>query len=114
VRASSQPARFRVHRSRRHVSADALKGCRHHHQGERPEASELASIQARALVIAIMDPYAIEAALKTIAMPGVAAFAMEIDAAHYRAQGWTCASQANLAGYRAVIEAAEPSPRLSR
>jgi len=60
------------------------------------------------LVIAIMDPYGNESALKAIADAGVAAFAMELMPRITRAQVMdVLSSQANLAGYRAVIEAAE-------
>ena len=55
-----------------------------------------------------MDPYGNEAALKTIADAGVSAFAMELMPRITRAQVMdVLSSQANLAGYRAVIEAAE-------
>ena len=75
---------------------------------KRPEASELAQYKRGALVIAIMDPYGNEAALKTIADAGVSAFAMELMPRITRAQVMdVLSSQANLAGYRAVIEAAE-------
>ena len=75
---------------------------------KRPEASELSKYKRGALVIAIMDPYGNEAALKTIADSGVAAFAMELMPRITRAQVMdVLSSQANLAGYRAVIEAAE-------
>src|SRR4249920_3206363 len=75
---------------------------------KRPEASELANYKRGALVIAIMDPYGNEAALKTIADAGVAAFAMELMPRITRAQVMdVLSSQANLAGYRAVIEAVE-------
>jgi H+-translocating NAD(P) transhydrogenase subunit alpha len=59
-------------------------------------------------VIAIMDPYGNDAALKTMADAGVSAFAMELMPRITRAQVMdVLSSQANLAGYRAVIEAAE-------
>ena len=75
---------------------------------KRPEASELSQYKRGALVIAIMDPYGNEAALKTIADAGVSAFAMELMPRITRAQVMdVLSSQANLAGYRAVIEAAE-------
>jgi NAD(P) transhydrogenase subunit alpha len=55
-----------------------------------------------------MDPYGNEAALKTIADAGVSAFAMELMPRITRAQVMdVLSSQANLAGYRAVIEGAE-------
>src|SRR6201995_1979781 len=90
------------------VSADALKDADLVIKVKRPEASEIANYKRGALVIAIMDPYGNEAALKTIADAGVAAFAMELMPRITRAQVMdVLSSQANLAGYRAVIEAAE-------
>ncbi len=90
------------------VSADALKDADIIIKVKRPEASELAKYKRGALVVAIMDPYGNEAALKTIADAGVSAFAMELMPRITRAQVMdVLSSQANLAGYRAVIEAAE-------
>ena len=90
------------------VSADALKDADIIIKVKRPEASELAQYKRGALVIAIMDPYGNEAALKTIADAGVSAFAMELMPRITRAQVMdVLSSQANLAGYRAVIEGAE-------
>jgi proton-translocating NAD(P)+ transhydrogenase subunit alpha len=72
----------------------------------RPSASEAAACKKGALVIAIMDPYGNEAALGDIARAGVTAFAMELLPRITRAQGMdVLSSQANLAGYRAVIDA---------
>src|SRR3981189_1689641 len=90
------------------VSADALRDADIIIKVKRPEASELGQYKRGALVIAIMDPYGNETALKTIADSGVAAFAMELMPRITRAQVMdVLSSQANLAGYRAVIEAAE-------
>jgi len=73
----------------------------------RPGASELAAYKKGALVIAIMDPYGNEAALKQMADAGIIAFAMELMPRITRAQSMdVLSSQANLAGYRAVIDAA--------
>src|SRR5215831_390725 len=73
----------------------------------RPSASELAGYKRGALVIAIMDPYGQDAALKALADAGVTAFAMELMPRITRAQVMdVLSSQANLAGYRAVIDAA--------
>ena len=73
----------------------------------RPGASELAAYKKGTLVIAIMDPYGNEAALKQMANAGVIAFAMELMPRITRAQSMdVLSSQANLAGYRAVIDAA--------
>jgi NAD(P) transhydrogenase subunit alpha len=74
----------------------------------RPSAQELASYKKGALVVAIMDPYGNEVALKEMAQAGVVAFAMELMPRITRAQSMdVLSSQANLAGYRAVIDAAE-------
>ena len=73
----------------------------------RPAASELAAYKKGALVIAIMDPYGQDAALKAMADAGVIAFAMELMPRITRAQTMdVLSSQANLAGYRAVIDGA--------
>ena len=75
---------------------------------KRPEPAELANYKRGALVIAIMDPYGNEAALRAMAEAGISAFAMELMPRITRAQAMdVLSSQANLAGYRAVIEAAE-------
>src|SRR6187402_2996636 len=74
----------------------------------RPAANELADYKKGALVIAIMDPYGNDAALKQMASAGVSSFAMELMPRITRAQSMdVLSSQANLAGYRAVIDAAE-------
>ncbi len=74
----------------------------------RPEPNELAGYKKGALVVAIMDPYGHEAELKKIAEAGLTAFAMELMPRITRAQSMdVLSSQANLAGYRAVIDAAE-------
>src|SRR5438046_9060223 len=60
------------------VSADALRDADIIIKVKRPEASELSQYKRGALVVAIMDPYGNEAALKTIADSGVSAFALEL------------------------------------
>ncbi len=73
----------------------------------RPAASELARYKKGALVIAMMDPYGEDAALKAMADAGIVALAMELLPRITRAQVMdVLSSQANLAGYRAVIDAA--------
>jgi H+-translocating NAD(P) transhydrogenase subunit alpha len=90
------------------VAADAVTDADIVIKVKRPEASELAGYKRGALVFAIMDPYGNDAALKAMAGAGVAAFAMELMPRITRAQSMdVLSSQANLAGYRAVIEAAE-------
>src|SRR5690606_8543390 len=60
-----------------------------------------------AVVIALMDPYDNETAVNALANSGVTAFAMELMPRITRAQSMdVLSSQANLAGYRAVIDAA--------
>jgi len=60
------------------VSADAVKDADIVIKVQRPEASELSGYKRGALVIAIMDPYGNEAAIKAMADAGVSAFAMEL------------------------------------
>ena len=73
----------------------------------RPSEADLAGLRPGALVVAMMDPYGHEAAVGAIARSGVAAFAMEFMPRITRAQSMdVLSSQANLAGYRAVIDAA--------
>jgi NAD(P) transhydrogenase subunit alpha len=73
----------------------------------RPTEAELKHYKAGALVVATMDPYGHDAAVKTMADAGVAAFAMEFLPRITRAQAMdVLSSQANLAGYQAVIDAA--------
>jgi NAD(P) transhydrogenase subunit alpha len=69
----------------------------------RPAQNELADYKKGALVIAIMDPYGNDAALKQMASAGVSSIAMELMPRITRAQSMdVLSSQANLAGYRAA------------
>jgi H+-translocating NAD(P) transhydrogenase subunit alpha len=89
------------------VVADAVKDADVVLKVRRPAASELAGYKKGALIIAIMDPYGQGTALKAMAEAGVTAFAMELMPRITRAQVMdVLSSQANLAGYRAVIDAA--------
>jgi NAD(P) transhydrogenase subunit alpha len=73
----------------------------------RPGALELPRYKKGTIVIAIMDPYGNETAIKAMADAGLTAFAMELMPRITRAQVMdVLSSQANLAGYRAVIDAA--------
>src|SRR4051812_6619539 len=79
----------------------------------RPGSIELSGYRKGALVIAIMDPYGNDAALKALATAGVSAFAMELMPRITRAQSMdVLSSQANLAGYRAVIDGASEYGRV--
>ena len=90
------------------VTADAVNGADIVLKVRRPSAGELSHYKRGAIVIAIMDPYGHDAALRAMAEAGVIAFAMELMPRITRAQSMdVLSSQANLAGYRAVIDAAE-------
>jgi NAD(P) transhydrogenase subunit alpha len=88
------------------VAADAVRGADVVLKVRRPGAAEVTRYQKGALVIAIMDPYGNDVALKAMADAGVTAVAMELMPRITRAQSMdVLSSQANLAGYRAVIDA---------
>src|SRR6202451_3405514 len=89
------------------VSADAVNGADIVLKVRRPEAAELSRFKKGAIVVAIMDPYGHDDALRALAEAGLIAFAMELLPRITRAQVMdVLSSQANLAGYRAVIDAA--------
>src|SRR5712691_10975412 len=89
------------------IAADAVKDADLVLKVRRPSPEELAGYKKGALVIAIMDPVGNEAALRAMADAGVTAFAMELMPRITRAQVMdVLSSQANLAGYRAVIDGA--------
>ncbi|WP_332765925.1 Re/Si-specific NAD(P)(+) transhydrogenase subunit alpha [Phenylobacterium sp.] len=73
-----------------------------------PVDEEIAALKSGALVVATLNPHQDKDALKALAAKGATAFAMEFVPRITRAQVMdVLSSQANLAGYRAVIEAAE-------
>lgn len=73
----------------------------------RPSESEIFGYKTGAVVIAIMDPYGNDEAVAAMARSGLSTFAMELMPRITRAQSMdVLSSQANLAGYQAVIEAA--------
>ncbi|MCW5722202.1 MAG: Re/Si-specific NAD(P)(+) transhydrogenase subunit alpha [Devosia sp.] len=81
--------------------ADIVLGVR------RPAAAALNGANPGALVIGALDPYGNEADIAALAAAGVTAIAMEFMPRITRAQVMDIlSSQANLAGYQAVIEAA--------
>ena len=89
------------------VSADAARDADVVLKVRRPTADEVSSLKRGAVVVAIMDPYGQDAALKSMADAGVSAFSMELMPRITRAQVMdVLSSQANLAGYRAVVDAA--------
>jgi len=73
----------------------------------RPTDAELKGYRKGAAVLATMDPYGNDAAVAAMAKAGITAFAMEFMPRITRAQVMdVLSSQANLAGYQAVIDAA--------
>lgn len=78
----------------------------------RPTSAEIATYKSGAIVIATMDPYGNEAAIAEMGRAGLTAFAMELMPRITRAQSMDIlSSQANLAGYQAVIDAAHEFDR---
>jgi H+-translocating NAD(P) transhydrogenase subunit alpha len=72
----------------------------------RPAEGELKGAKPGALLVGIMDPYGQDQALKGLADAKIAAFSMELMPRITRAQVMdVLSSQANLAGYRAVVDA---------
>ena len=89
-------------------AADAARGAEAILKVRKPTNEELALLSKGQGVIALLDPYADKAGLDALAERGVVALAMEFVPRITRAQSMDAlSSQANLAGYRAVIEAAE-------
>ena len=73
-----------------------------------PVDDEIAALKSGALVVALLNPYQDRAVVEALAKKGASAFAMEFVPRITRAQVMDAlSSQANLAGYRAVIEGAE-------
>jgi H+-translocating NAD(P) transhydrogenase subunit alpha len=73
----------------------------------RPVPAELKSYKKGAAVIAMMDPYGRDDDVRAMAQAGVSAFSMEFMPRITRAQVMdVLSSQANLAGYQAVVDAA--------
>ncbi|MER8742396.1 Re/Si-specific NAD(P)(+) transhydrogenase subunit alpha [Mesorhizobium sp. M1004] len=78
----------------------------------RPTDAELKGYKSGAAVIAIMDPYGNDAAVAALAEAGITAFSMEFMPRITRAQSMdVLSSQANLAGYQAVIDGASEYDR---
>ena len=74
---------------------------------QRPDKEQRAAIANGAKLVAILSPYTREKDLKKYAESGIDAFAMELMPRITRAQSMdVLSSQSNLAGYKAVIDAA--------
>lgn len=72
-----------------------------------PAATEVSKMKKGAVLIGLLAPYQEKELLKAYAAQGLAAFSMELVPRITRAQTMdVLSSQANLAGYRAVLEAA--------
>ncbi|MFN3228617.1 MAG: Re/Si-specific NAD(P)(+) transhydrogenase subunit alpha [Asticcacaulis sp.] len=72
-----------------------------------PEAAEIAALPTGSRLAAMLDPHRNKVALSALAERGIEAYALEFVPRITRAQVMdVLSSQANLAGYRAVIEAA--------
>ena len=73
----------------------------------RPSAEELKALRQGALAAAMLDPFGDRAELQALADSGVSLFSMEFMPRITRAQSMdVLSSQANLAGYKAVVDAA--------
>ena len=73
----------------------------------RPSIEDVKALKPGAFVVGMLDPYADRADLNALAATGAALFAMEFIPRISRAQSMdVLSSQANLAGYKAVVNAA--------
>ncbi len=89
-------------------AADALKGADIVFKVRAPDAAELATYPKSIALAGLLEPYAAKAEAAAYAAAGVTAVAMEFVPRITRAQSMdVLSSQANLAGYRAVIEGAQ-------
>src|SRR5579872_91333 len=88
-------------------SAAALSGANIVLSVRAPAAAQIAAMQNGAVLVALLAPYADKDTPTKLAEQGVNAFAMELLPRISRAQAMdVLSSQANLAGYKAVIDAA--------
>lgn len=86
---------------------DALSGADILLKVRRPSDDEIKALKPGALVAAMIDPYGDRAALDALAATGASIFSMEFMPRTTRAQSMdVLSSQANLAGYKAVVDAA--------
>ena len=89
-------------------AADALKGADIVFKVRAPDAAELATYPKGVALLGLLEPYAAKKEAAEYAAAGVTAVAMEFVPRITRAQSMdVLSSQANLAGYRAVIEGAQ-------
>jgi NAD(P) transhydrogenase subunit alpha len=89
-------------------AAETLSGASVVFKVRAPDAAELATYPKGAGLVALLEPYAAKAEAASWALAGVIAVAMEFVPRITRAQSMdVLSSQANLAGYRAVIEGSQ-------
>jgi NAD(P) transhydrogenase subunit alpha len=89
------------------TAADALAGADILLKVRRPTLEEVKSLKPGAIVAAMIDPFSDRAALDLAAQTGASLFSMEFMPRISRAQSMdVLSSQANLAGYKAVVDAA--------
>jgi H+-translocating NAD(P) transhydrogenase subunit alpha len=89
------------------TAAEALGGADVLFKVRRPAADEVSALKPGAIVAAMLAPYDDRAGLDTLAATGAVLMAMEFMPRISRAQSMdVLSSQANLAGYKAVIDAA--------
>jgi NAD(P) transhydrogenase subunit alpha len=90
------------------TAAATLKGADVLFKVRAPDGAEIKALKSGAILAAALNPHQDKATLDALAKANVTAFAMEFIPRITRAQVMDMlSSQANLAGYRAVIEAAE-------
>ena len=86
---------------------DALNGADVLMKVRRPSADEIKALKPGAIIAAMIDPFGDSAALEALAGTGATIFSMEFMPRTTRAQSMdVLSSQANLAGYKAVVDAA--------
>ncbi len=89
------------------TAAEALAGADILLKVRRPDAAEIAALKPGAMVVGMVDPYGDRAALEAMATTNATVFSMELMPRITRAQSMdVLSSQANLAGYKAVVDAA--------
>lgn len=87
--------------------ADAVGGADFVLTVRRPSLALVKSMKPGAMLIAMLDPYSDAEGLQALATSGASLFAMELMPRISRAQSMdVLSSQANLAGYKAVVDAA--------
>ena len=79
----------------------------------KPDTDEVAQLKASAISVSFLDPYNEKALIEALAAKGVTSISMEMIPRSTRAQKMDAlSSQANLAGYVTVVQAAFHSPKI--